>query len=229
VAGAASIRRLDALFDPEGAEPKLLRTSLVAELAIHGPAVVLDIGANVGHWTTCLARCFPASAVHAVEADPRTAATLRQIVRQHPNVTVHELAMQSASGKIRLHSHENPLLSSLLKLDDASRATRTIEVQAVTLNAFVQRTLAACPVPIKIDTEGNDLQVLAGATSTLADERLRAIVMEFGFGPSSRRQVVVQKLLDVLDQHRFRLRALDVAGIYNDALCGNAMFCRFDS
>ena len=78
-------------------------------------------------------------------------------------------------------------MSSLLELDDASRATNTIEVEAVTLDAFVQRTLGACPALTKIDTEGNDLQVLAGATATLADERLRAIIMEFGFDPSSRR------------------------------------------
>jgi len=40
---------------------------------------------------------------------------------------------------------------------------------------------------------------------------------------------VVQQQRDVLGQHRFRMREPDLAGIYNDALYGNAMFCRFDS
>jgi len=229
VKAKALIDRLQALFDPDGAEPKLLRTSLVSEIAAQRPPVVLDIGANVGLWTLSLAKRFPSSVVHAVEADPRTAATLRHNVQSFSNVKVHQLAVHSAAGRITFRSHENPLLSSLLELDDAVGATKAVEVEAITLDEFVKTRLGACPALVKIDTEGNDMQVLAGATATLADARLRAIVMEFGFDPSTRRQVVLQQLLDVMAGHGFRLRELDLAGIYKDALYGNAMFCRFGS
>jgi len=227
--GKALIDRLQGLFDPDGAEPKLLRTSLVAEIAASKPAVVLDIGANIGLWTTCLAKRFPASVVHAVEADPRTAATLRRNVQSLSNVAVHEVAIHSSAGRISFRSHENPLLSSVLELDDAIGATKAVEVEAITLDQFVRTRLPSCPALVKIDTEGNDMQVLAGAKETLANPQLRAIVMEFGFDPSTQRQVVLQRLLDVMAEHGFRLRELDLAGIYSDALYGNAMFSRFGS
>ncbi len=229
VKAKALIDRLQLLFDPVGAEPKLLRTGLVAEIAAKRPPVVLDIGANVGLWTLALAKRFPASVVHAVEADPRTAETLRKNVQSQANVIVHQLAVHSSVGRITFRSHENPLLSSVLELDDAVGATKGVEVEATTLDEFVATKLGACPAFVKIDTEGNDMQVLTGATRTLADDQLRAIVMEFGFDPSTRRQVVLQQLLDVLAQHGFRLQELDLAGIYKDALYGNAMFCRFSS
>jgi hypothetical protein len=116
-----------------------------------------------------------------------------------------------------------------LELDDAVGATKAVEVEAITLDQFVRTRLPSCPALVKIDTEGNDMQVLAGAKETLADPRLRAIVMEFGFDPSTQRQVVLQRLLDVMAEHGFRLRELDLAGIYSDALYGNAMFCRLGS
>ncbi len=227
IRGKALMDRLKTIFDPDGAEPKLLRTSLVAEIAAAKPAAVLDIGANIGLWTGCLAKRFPNSVVHAVEADPRTAAILRSNVEAHRNVKVHQLAVHSSSGKITFRSHENSLLSSVLELDDAAGATKVVEVEAITLDEFVRVRMGVCPALVKIDTEGNDMQVLAGATATLADPALRAIIMEFGFDPSTRRQVVIQELLDVMAKHGFRLRELDLAGVYNDALYGNAMFCRF--
>jgi FkbM family methyltransferase len=227
--GKALIDRLQSLFDPDGAEPKLLRASLVAEIAAMKPAVVLDIGANVGLWTTCLSKRFPWSVVHAVEADPRTAATLRRQVTSLSNVAVHEVAIHSSDGRISFRSHENPLLSSVIELDDAVGATKTVEVEAIRLDQFVRTRLPSCPALVKIDTEGNDMQVLAGGKETLADPRLRAIIMEFGFDPSTQRQVVLQRLLDVMAENGFRLRELDLAGIYNDGLYGNAMFCRFGS
>ena len=224
--GLSLMKRLANLFDPDGAEPKLLRTQAVASIAGQNPPRVLDIGANAGVWTRCLANRFPTSRVHAVEADPRTAAVLRRNIADCGNVEVHQLAVHAASGTLVFHSHKNPLLSSIIDLEDAQGATRRVEVEAITLDELVRTRMQGCPALIKIDTEGNDLQVLAGASATLADIRLRAIIMEFGFDESNQRQVPLQQLLDVMAGHGFRLRDVDLAGIYNDALYGNALFWR---
>lgn len=227
--GLSLMKRLVALFDPDGSEPRLLGTQAVGSIAKENPPIVLDIGANEGVWTRCLAKKFPTSRVHAVEADPRTAAILRRNTADCSNTEVHELAVHACSGSVVFHSHKNPLLSSILDLDDARGVTSRVEVEAITLDELVQTRIRGCPALIKIDTEGNDLQVLIGASATLADPRLRAVIMEFGFEQGDRRHVPLQQLLDVMAAHGFRLRDIDLAGVDNDALYGNALFWRFSS
>jgi FkbM family methyltransferase len=224
----AFMAKLGALFDAEGAEPKLLRSTFMKQLAASAPHTLLDIGANTGLWTSFLAKSFPRARVHSVEADPNTAALLRVNVQNFDNVVVHQLAVDSKPGRIIFHSHENSLLSSVLSLRDSHGKTTQVVVDAVTVDTLVETKIGACPALIKVDTEGNDLQVLIGASQTLANHQLKGIIMEYGFDPVNSRQVVIQELLDYLAAYRFRLRELHLAGVYSDSIYGNALFTRYE-
>lgn len=146
-------------------------------------SVVLDIGANIGVYTLAAARLAPTGAVHAFEPNPNVAHHLRRNVEANhaPNVTVHEIAVSAKDGTVRFK--ENPTFTAgSVTLDEAGTAYSAafgggaIEVPAVTLDS-VTADLDRVDV-VKIDTEGHELDVLAGAHDTL--ERFRPVVfLEF--------------------------------------------------
>lgn len=220
------LQRLRERFDADDTEPKLLRSEWMTKLVGTRPAAILDIGANVGTWSRFLAERFSSSVVHAVEADPRTVALLRDRVGGDARIVVHHLAMHAHAGKVTLNSHANNLLSSLLVLADAAGATTPVEVEATTLDSFVSTQMPTCPTIVKVDTEGNDQNVLDGGRKTLADPRLKALVMEFGFDPEDRRHVEIRKLVESLLPFGLHVHEIDLAGVDDGRLYGNVLFGR---
>jgi hypothetical protein len=51
-----------------------------------------------------------------------------------------------------------------------------------TIDAFIETFGVPVPTHLKIDVDGNDHLVLAGARKTLADPRLRSVLVELGGG-----------------------------------------------
>jgi FkbM family methyltransferase len=163
--------------------------------------VVVDVGANLGIHAIALSRLTPNGQVHAVEAAERTVEFLRTNVEANDarNVTVVHAAMSAEPGTLRLYvnreyaagsmvvEHASPLFQSHLAIAQSADGpqpadpTRTPwgDVQEVTTMTLDQLTAGLERVDVvKIDTEGHDMQVLAGAGETL--RRFRpAVAMEF--------------------------------------------------
>ena len=114
----------------------------------------------------------------------------------------------------------------MLALADAEGATTAVEVDATTLDDFVRTQMPTCPTVIKIDTEGNDRNVLDGGRQTLADARLKALVMEFGFDPEDRRHVEIRRLVEFLLPFGLLVHEIDLAGVDDGRLYGNVLFGR---
>jgi FkbM family methyltransferase len=141
-------------------------TPIIDELLPDG-GVLLDVGAHVGHWTLRLAG--KASHVHAVEANPDTAATLRRnlAINDITNVTVHEVAAWDED--------------TTLALDDPNRkkeggSTRTVPPDAPGQTVVPARSLDSVLAVdridlVKLDVEGADLHALRGMSGLLAEHR----------------------------------------------------------
>ncbi len=173
-------------------------TALVRKL-LRPHDVFIDIGANIGFYS-CVAAALQAE-VHAFEPNP---SLFHYIVRSRSlkafeKMTVTLCAVASTDGHAEFSlstNQENTGLSSLLPLDHLMTAEKIV-VSTTTLDAYCVRTGIDHIRLIKIDVEGAETDVLAGAMQVLHQVRPDAIICELSsFDGGSRPANVV----DVLDE-----------------------------
>jgi len=132
----------------------------------------VDIGANVGAYTILASSEINAKTV-AVEPVPSTFKNLMQNVfvnKMQEKVTALNIGLGSKDGKLKF-------TRSLDTVNHVAteNETDTIEVDINTLDSVLGD---ASPVLLKIDVEGFETEVLNGAAKTLANDTLKAIIIE---------------------------------------------------
>ncbi len=153
---------------------ELATARLLRQLTPPG-ALVIDAGANLGYFTLLLAQAVGAAGhVLAFEAEPGNAARLRGHVQRHgelaARITIHEAALAAQPGVLRIHRYAgagaqfNHGCSTLYP--QAGAATDAHDVPAVTLDDIVGDRQ---PALIKLDVEGAEPGVIAGAARVLQE------------------------------------------------------------
>jgi FkbM family methyltransferase len=130
----------------------------------------IDIGANHGVYSYALARVC--SHVEAFEPQRACAETLE--AWHHPNVHVHVAGLSDRAGSLELYVPRagGVLATGYASFDKPDGDVERITVPVHRLDDFDFRDVAF----IKIDVEGHEASVVAGATETLRRERPRLLV-----------------------------------------------------
>ena len=131
-------------------------------------ATIIDIGANIGLSTILLARL--AGRVLAYEPSPPNVAYLRQNLKLNniSNVEVIAAAISERAGMLRFHVAQFGAGSHVVAAGHvASTTIPTVDVPAIPLDEQSLPTIAF----IKIDAEGHEPDVLAGARELLERDR----------------------------------------------------------
>lgn len=171
---------LDRLRERYLAQPKATRANgfefaverLIGTFCASGTTAV-DVGANYGGHTFNLLRAVgPAGRVIAVEADPQIAEQLRSWERHHPNLTVVNAAVLDRAGEVtfRVAAEQKGYGSILVRPHVDVAVERLVTVPATTLDTLLA-TEAGSVAFIKVDVEGAELLVVAGAEQTLRERR----------------------------------------------------------
>lgn len=153
---------------------------------------VLDIGANVGVYTTQFARAVGESGhVYAFEPAPQTAARLRANIslNQLANVTVVTKALADREGTAEFHLFPDGedvynSLGAAWRPKEGIRATQVIEVETITLDAFARQEGLSSVDLVKLDVEGAEEAVIRGGTSLLRASPQALVVVEL-YEPSA--------------------------------------------
>jgi FkbM family methyltransferase len=133
---------------------------------------VIDVGANIGLLTVPLARAVtPDGMVVAVEPLPGNVGRLRANLARNGLDAVHivEAAAGRADGRATLHTAGDPAFGSLREIVKY-RTSGDLDVALRSLDSLWCE-LGRLPISlVKIDVEGAELDVLAGARELLATE-----------------------------------------------------------
>lgn len=132
-----------------------------------------DIGANIGSYTVLASSAIGCKSV-AVEPIPSTYKYLKD------NIVINEIEDRANLFNIALGSIVSKLQFTAA-LDTENHVAiegekDTIEVDVEKLDTLVERN--SCPLLMKIDVEGFETDVLRGGALTLANENLKAVMIE---------------------------------------------------
>jgi FkbM family methyltransferase len=132
----------------------------------------IDVGANVGIHTVVMAEAVGKNgSVIACEPNPLACERLRANLRlnQLVNVEVHQVAVSSQAGSVRLYIPADQPWSSASSLqpNEHLKTTRDIPVSVTTLDALVAASRIKDVDLIKVDVEGLEAAVLHGANELL--------------------------------------------------------------
>lgn len=148
-------------------------------------AVVLDIGANVGIFSLAALAANPAAVVHAFEPTPELADGLRgtAALNNLSGLRIHQAAVSRRTGHAVLHrwrgEHGGNGGMNFVTTDPARSAGSTVD--AVSLDDFCRRHEIDRIDLMKLDVQGNEHEVLAGAEGLLHAGRIDTVLLELNW------------------------------------------------
>jgi FkbM family methyltransferase len=160
-----------------------------AILGRDGARVILDVGANVGQSVARYRWLFPDATIHSFEPVPEAFAELQQRVAGDDKVRLWPIALSDADGVVQFHSNAMTDTSSLLatRSDNADNPFMTtkavIDVPAMTLDRFCSERQIASISILKLDVQGGEALVIAGASRVLGQQMAGVILTEVWFDP----------------------------------------------
>ncbi|MBI1299376.1 FkbM family methyltransferase [bacterium] len=146
---------------------------------------VVDVGANVGYWSEAVALLTRARRIVAFEPNPTVFASLAATAQRFPQIRAVNAAAGAQPGRLTLNVYAVHELSSPLAIRDEIRtvhglnqdAPTQVDVPVVTLDdelADVEQISI-----LKLDVQGYEPQVLAGAKSVL--QRTKVLMTEITY------------------------------------------------
>jgi len=166
--------------------------------------VIFDIGANIGTFTTWLSRAFPGGKIYCMEPQRQIFQMLcgNLAINNLFNVHAYNLALGGQNKVIEIeepdyfHNNDFGTFSMVEKIIQ-STTNNKIRIDVLTLDDFATRYGVDRVSLLKIDAEGMDLDVLAGAARAI-DQHRPVIFIEHC---DARRSILddIKKFLDDFD------------------------------
>ncbi|MER6348690.1 FkbM family methyltransferase [Streptomyces sp. NPDC001595] len=151
---------------------------VAAMLELYGVNCVFDVGANAGQYAGRLRRLGYTGRIVSFEPASDAFARLRDAARDDPDWHVHPCALGREDTVSTIHTGWNTM-NSLLPPSDYGRdryrrfaAIRTEQIEIRRLDGLMEQALDGIAEPrpyLKMDTQGYDLEVFAGAGERVAD------------------------------------------------------------
>jgi len=172
-------------------------------------AVILDVGACTGETVRICRKRFPKATIHSFEPDPRALPLLRKNVAGDSRTVVHDVALSDKEGKATFFMNTAAATSSLLPTDgklasywqraEVYDAKGEVEVKTTTLDAFCKRQGISDVDILKMDVQGAEFSILAGAKRLIAEKRIACMFFEVIVVPTYVGQHKLHEYLKTLD------------------------------
>lgn len=180
----------------------------------------VDVGANIGDFSIWAAKQGgPDTRVLAVEADPDNLPLLDRNLRRHrlqSSVRVAPVAAAAEPGTVVLHQGHQAGTSTIAPSEvhemDHMRPRGTVEIPAKTLDSLLEEAALPRVDVVKIDVEGAEEYVLAGASKLLANGQPLTILIDIHWG------VDLVAIAGMLHQHGFTIRMEAEPDVVIDAI-----------
>jgi FkbM family methyltransferase len=148
---------------------------------------VVDVGANVGHWASALLELIAPRKLIVIEPGPAAFAQLQDRLGGKANIELHNVAVGKEAGVTTLRVTRDSTGASVLlpraEMKELIGGNWSVESEVECPLRTLDDLVVALPEIslLKIDVQGYENEVLAGATQTLA--KTRFLLVELNFMP----------------------------------------------
>ena len=174
--------------------------------------VILDIGANVGQSLTTFLAYWPGATIHAFEPARSAFAALQRNTSGTRGVVLNHCAVGAAAGSQPFFENSEIVMSSVLETghEGWGEIVARYEVPTTTVDQYLDGHGIDRVHLLKIDTQGSDLSVLAGAAASLDHHRLVFVFAELNFAELYRGQCRADEVLRFMHD-----RGMPLVGLYD--------------
>jgi len=150
--------------------------------------ILFDIGANIGVFSVYAAKIHPKSTIFSFEPEYSNLNLLKNNVlanKVNEQVNIFSVGISDEAGISKLHLSSNESgaavhtesKNNISTTDEGFKVVWNEGIMTTTLDEFC-RDQQIIPNCIKIDTDGNELKILKGATSTLQNRTMKNLIIE---------------------------------------------------
>jgi FkbM family methyltransferase len=180
-----------------------------------GISLVFDVGAHVGQYATRLRNIGYRGRIVSFEPQAGAFAVLSGKAMLDPSWEALHLALGDRDGEQDLNISQNswsssflPVSTDILKVEASIAQIGVERVHVKTLDQVGDRLIASSDkVFLKIDAQGYESQILAGARVSLS--RCRAVQIEMALSPSYQGQKLFPEMIEFMSGIGFRLAHLE--------------------
>jgi FkbM family methyltransferase len=166
--------------------------------------IIFDIGANRGRTVAEAHSSFPEAKIYAFEPVSATYILLVDSVRGVKNIETFKLGFSDKPGLADMRAVPGGLYNKILTADNL-RPEQIERVTITTGDDFCSEKQIAKIDFLKIDTEGNDLKVLAGFEGMISRRQIRFIQVETGISQDNKLHVNLIDLMQFFFKHSYGL------------------------
>ena len=206
-------------------QPACGLSSFFALLKRYGfdPEHVIDVGANHGNWTREAVGYFPNAQYTLVEPQDELKIYVKDLRDRGIRIHWINAGASDCPGELTLNvgrrDHSSTFFQAPRTVD---AAVQRLEVPVTTLNEIVRSSSLPVPEMVKIDAEGFDLKVLAGASDLYGKTEIFLAEVSVGQRDFENTALaVIQKMADV--GYRF----IDITYIDRSPKFGVLWLCEF--
>ena len=144
------------------------------------PTMIIDAGANLGQWARTASGVFPAVPLHLIEPQPACRPALEAFAAERGSADVHgAVVTREGTARVLMAASVAGSTGSHVLRDTTGR-TDGFQVPATTVDALLADRLSETDrVLFKLDVEGHELDVLAGARAVM--RRVEVVITEVQF------------------------------------------------
>ena len=174
-----------------------------------GLTTFIDGGANIGQTARQFLLHFPRASIHAFEPVRSTFQQLRRGVSRHTNVRCVHQALGATRRRTSIELREDSQLNTLAPAASRPAAVGCEDIDVDTLDNYCRQQSISDIDVLKLDVQGYELEVLAGAQNLLRERRVKFVYSEITFdGPG-------REMQDFVPLHRFLLaNGFALSGFY---------------
>jgi FkbM family methyltransferase len=154
--------------------------------------LILDVGAHSGAVSRIYRDLFPKATMYAFEPSPEAFKLLKRNFDGDRQFHAHQIALCDSEGGAELNINQSSFTNSLLPTDpdvpmvwrSAVTTEKTITTRTQTLDAFCNEHQIGSIDILKLDVQGAEKKVLAGAKHLLNRRAIKTVYLEMIVAPT---------------------------------------------